>query len=110
MSKLFLDDIRPAPDSSWAVVRSYETFCDYIRENGVPDFISFDHDLADEHYPWNDPGFAEGKLDYANYREKTGYDCVKWLLDNGYKLKEWRVHSMNAVGATNIRNLILGSK
>ena len=40
-------------------------------------------------------------------REKTGYDCAKWLvdycMDNGLKLPEFEVHSMNPAGGENIR-------
>jgi len=63
MRKLFLDDIRSPKDAiglvpshmnqfywsnDWDVVRSHDEFVDFIEKNGVPDFVSFDHDLADE--------------------------------------------------------------
>ncbi len=59
---LFLDDIREPRDAfyytkelmfnlkSWDVVRNYNEFVDWVELNGLPDFISFDHDLADSHY------------------------------------------------------------
>jgi len=65
MKKLFLDDIRIPKDAiglvpsnlnqfyfenDWVIVRSFLEFCNYIQKFGLPDFISFDHDLADEHY------------------------------------------------------------
>ena len=66
MKKLFLDDIRVPfdcakymrpddlkymyEDEQWDVVRTYDDFVGYIEHFGVPDLISFDHDLADEHY------------------------------------------------------------
>ena len=83
--KLFLDDVRPAPDDSWTIVRSYDDFVAYISRYGVPDLISFDHDLG---------------------AGKSGYDCAKWLMENGYCLKMWRVHSMNPVGRDNIKFLL----
>lgn len=107
VKKLFLDDIRKPPDSSWIVVRSYDAFVAHIEEFGVPDVISFDHDLAFEHYPFADPSPTQ-EFRYGQYKEKTGYECAKWLLESGYKLKEWQVHSMNTVGAENIRKLITG--
>lgn len=91
MSSLFLDDVREAP-IGFDVVRSFEEFTAYIEKNGVPDLISFDHDL----------GYNESSS------EKTGYDCAKWLLDNGHTLKRWRIHSANPVGAERIRNLLEG--
>lgn len=92
---LFLDDIRTAPYEHWITVRSYEEFCEYITENGVPAGISFDHDLG-----------GEGR--YA----KTGYDCAKWLVKQDMNDKidiagmKWSVHSANPVGATNIRKYL----
>ena len=89
--KLYLDDIRKPKTKSWDIVRSYDEFVKYISENGVPDEISFDHDL--------------GELD-----NKTGYDCAKWLCDycwtNGVPMPLWNVHSANPVGRENITNLL----
>ena len=87
MNKLFLDDIREAPDNSWNVVRSYDEFINYIEENGAPDFISFDHDLGEA-------------------TEKTGYDCAKWLVANDYKIKDFDSHSANPPGRENIIRLL----
>ena len=87
MTKLFLDDVRDAPDASWTVVRSFDAFRDWITANGVPEVISFDHDL----------GFAV----------PTGMDCAKWIVDQGLVLQEFRVHSANPVGKENIERLLL---
>ena len=106
MRKLFLDDTRQAPDSSWDVVRSYREFVAYIEKHGVPDVISFDHDLHYEHCYPPSGDFAEQTIPYHLYKVKTGYHCAKWLIDKGYKLKEWRVHSTNAVGGSNIERIL----
>ncbi|MEP6262484.1 MAG: cyclic-phosphate processing receiver domain-containing protein [Gillisia sp.] len=53
MKKLFLDEIRN-PDwiydqieaNDFVVVRNHNEFIDYIKLNGLPDFISFDNDLG----------------------------------------------------------------
>lgn len=82
LRKLFLDDVRPAPDASWVVVRSYAAFIAHIKAHGVPDVISFDHDLG---------------------TRESGYDCARWLIEHRYRVKFWRVHSMNPVGRENIR-------
>lgn len=63
MIKLFLDDLRlPShvwrdtidpdyeDDRSWVIVRSYSAFVSWIMENGLPNLVSFDHDLVYEHY------------------------------------------------------------
>ena len=42
--KLYLDDIRPIP-FGFVGVCSYLEFVTFIEQNGLPNFISFDHDL-----------------------------------------------------------------
>ena len=75
-----------------------------------PAKISFDHDLADEHYhpTMTDPAKYEEIA--ADFKEKTGMDCAKWLIDfcmdNGLKLPEYVVHSMNPSGARNIHSIL----
>lgn len=118
--RIFLDDIRFPYDAyvytkdtsyfrlSWVIVRSYDEFVKTITKNGLPSLISFDHDLADEHYHSDDqPWSTEFSIDYFSYKEKTGYECAKWLcdycLDNNVKLPETKVHSLNQVGGSNIR-------
>jgi hypothetical protein len=123
---LFLDDIREPiqcaeymytrlknvtiyHDPDWNIVRTYKEFCDFIQTYGVPDLISFDHDLADDY------SFIETleKSDwYSNSQNRayTGYDCAKFLIgycfENEQKLPKYIVHSMNPVGTTNISNLL----
>jgi hypothetical protein len=123
MKRLFLDDVRNPIDCSlymrpaniyledWDVVRTYNEFIDYITKNGVPDEISFDHDLADEHY---NPSMYESKEKYGkkseSFREKTGYDCAKWLAEycikNIIPMPKCYVHSMNPVGRENIQSVL----
>lgn len=118
MKKLFLDDIRVPYDvfkttinplyednDSWVIVRDYYQFIEWVTNNGVPDFISFDHDLSFEHYlPENQ---SEG-IEYTQLEEKTGYDACKWLcdycLDKGIPLPNYYVHSANPVGKQNINS------
>lgn len=123
MKRLFLDDYRQPIDcfvytkdkiyyEDWVVVKNYPEFVKYISENGIPDIISFDHDLADGHYHQN---LQEGKLnyyteDFIDDYNKTGYHCAKWLidycLDNNLILSQYLVHSMNPVGKENIDGLL----
>ena len=86
----------------WIVVRNYDDFVKYITEHGVPEILSFDHDLADEHY--------ESHQEYDQYTEKTGYHCAKWLIyyciDNKKELPATiLIHSMNPAGSMNIKSL-----
>jgi hypothetical protein len=112
---LFLDDIRnpieaysytnytPFISNEWHIVRTYDEFTQYISDNGLPDFISFDHDLGEISYNtfWNDDTIIE---------EKTGMDCAKFLIDycidNNKTLPQYYVHSMNPVGKRNIINIL----
>lgn len=62
MKKLYLDDYRYPKlsfdytnnsiynDKDWDIVTNYDEFVNYIQKNGLPNLISFDHDLAGEHY------------------------------------------------------------
>lgn len=119
---LFLDDVRnPAEcvfyihnsiyvDVTWIIVRNYNEFVETIEEKGLPEIISFDHDLADEHYS---PDMYTEIYDdlYKEFKEKTGYDCAKWLvnycIDNKKDLpKTILIHSMNPVGRVNIQSYI----
>lgn len=107
--RLFLDDIRQPDDvkwtsipaGPWTVVRNYDDFVRVIQNRGMPEHISFDHDLAHEHYQ-NQSGL--------NFSEKTGFDCAKWLVEHctifGHNLPHYTIHSMNPVGAQRIRLLL----
>lgn len=97
-------------------VLNYEQFVSWITKFGLPGAISFDHDLADEHYTpeiyWTD---YEKSKEYQekvemNYQEKTGLDCAKWLvdycMDNNSDLPIFYSHSANPVGRDNILGLL----
>ena len=44
---LYLDDLRNTPEG-FERVYSYEDFVAYLEQKGLPNFISFDHDLGEE--------------------------------------------------------------
>jgi len=50
MKKLYLDDVRCPKTEGWDIVRTYDDFVSWITKNGLPDEVSFDHDLAEIHY------------------------------------------------------------
>ncbi len=109
---LWLDDYRDPfeDDGKWLVfspidspfnviwAKSYQEFIDWIKVNGLPDAICFDHDLGDKLGP----------------DEKTGLSCAKWLveyiMDNGGELPAWNIQSANPVGKDNINGLLTGFK
>jgi len=92
-------------------VKSYNEFVKWIADNGLPSKIAFDHDLADEHYA--PPDRYKDYNDWAkerNFQEKTGMDCVKWLIDycidNKLELPMWVCHSANPAGVENMSGLL----
>lgn len=99
--KLFLDDIRnvvqvfPAlTNSDFVVIRSYTAFVSYIKQNGLPYFISFDNDLGE---------------DETGQVLEDGYACAKWLVyKSNLDLTElkYNVHSANPVAKKQIESLL----
>lgn len=91
MYRLFVDDERYPVEDDWIIARSYEDAMWYVNNRGIPDYISFDHDLG---------------------TEKTGYDLAKSLcevlMDTGAPMFSYYVHSQNPVGKTNIQNYLEG--
>jgi hypothetical protein len=133
--KLFLDDIRHPEDCAaympshlsylyskekWITVRDYNEFVDFITSEGLPELISFDHDLADEHYSPLETSDLYREMEATpelvdrfyneNFVERTGYHCARWLIDycidNNQKLPQFLVHSMNPTGKINIQTLL----
>lgn len=124
---LWLDDLRnpfideegrvPLGNDKWNInwVRSFEEFYTWIEIYGVPDAVSFDHDLAPEHYTseyfWDNyeesKKFQEWKS--KSYEYPTGEACAEWLKMycgiNFKGLPEIFVHSANPVGADKIRKM-----
>jgi hypothetical protein len=110
---LFLDDIREPkdvtwiklPEVDWFIVRNYKEFVDSIKKKGLPQMVSFDHDLAPEHYAFNNSN---------NSDEPTGYDCAKWLVEfcqcHHKQFPQYYIHSMNPAGVKNIDSYIKSYK
>jgi hypothetical protein len=122
---LYLDDIREPKQSykktgddryndlHWKVVRNYQEFIEQIVLHGIPNIVSFDHDLGEEHINYYfDNGGRENPPDplKGHFTEKTGYDCAKWLVEycteNGLPMPEYLIHSANPVGSENIRAIL----
>lgn len=88
----FLDDEREPPaqlDRHWSIFRTGESMIAHIARFGLPDGISFDHDLG------------EGIM--------SGHDVIKELVEMAldgnlpYTTElQYDVHSQNPVGAKNI--------
>jgi hypothetical protein len=101
MKKLFLDDIRTiemiydkSMKTEFDIVRNYNDFVTYIKDNGLPEFISFDNDLG---------------LDENGKVAPDGYAAAKWLVyESRLDLKnlKFKVHSANPVAAEQIKGLL----
>ena len=95
---LFLDDLRNVSDvyereftNKFQVSRDIDSAKTWITQNGIPNFISFDHDLDDVSH------------------HTTGYALAKWIvdqvLDGNLEFPQnfkYQVHSANPVGRANI--------
>ena len=119
---LWLDDIRNPFEDDWLVfspitpdqviwVKSYQEFIDWIRNNGLPDAICFDHDLGMEvALKARAKGKSKRESRKLKQEEKTGYDCAKWLvdycIDNSEPLPLYNIQSANPVGKANIDGLL----
>lgn len=120
MNRLFLDDIRTPYDvfkttidpiyeynKKWVTVKSFSEFTAYISENGLPEIVSFDHDLSVEHYR---PENQSENIEYDKMEQETGYHAALWLINycksNNLSFPDWKVHSQNIEGSKNIANLI----
>jgi hypothetical protein len=86
------------PDDSLYLARSYDEAVKYVQKFGIPNFISFDHDLG---------------IDENNNLLPSGYDFAKWLVESDmdknqnipYDFKYF-VHSANPVGKENIQRYL----
>jgi len=118
---IFLDDKRHPRDAyfytknkryielQWLIVKSYDEFVYNVINIGLHNinYVSLDHDLADEHY-FKQNWETTGAIDYFSYKEKTGYEALKWMceysMDNNVKIPKILIHTFNSVGATNMYN------
>jgi hypothetical protein len=132
---IWLDDVRDPNKNDWLVfspisdyeevvwLKTYEEFTEWIINNGLPIGICFDHDLSDFQAFYNGypdrfkEDYVEGvklgkkeKWDDILAKEKTGYDCAKWLveycMDSNQPLPKWNVQSANEVGKENINRYL----
>jgi hypothetical protein len=120
---LWLDDIRNPLENNWLNfspieqpfeciwVKSYKDFVNFIKENGLPDAICFDHDLGEDvASELVSKGINKKEARRKKKELPTGYDCAKWLVDycikNNKKIPLFNIQSANPVGAENIRSLL----
>lgn len=90
--KLWVDDVRPAPDFSYFTMPSVnlsKSYIQYCENNGITlKLIDIDHDAG---------LYAFDGGDYIN--------LLNWLEETGRNYPI-RIHSMNPVGVENMRRII----
>jgi hypothetical protein len=127
---LWLDDIRDPFVGDWLMsyapqfaygdgeviwVKNFDEFVSHIKFKGIPDMISFDHDLGEDVAILKvKMGLSKRQARKEKKETKSGYDCAKWLvdycLDKEIPIPVFGVHSANPVGAENIRGLLNNAK
>lgn len=90
MTKWFIDDERfPAGNvEDWVVFRTSKEVIEYTKVHGLPDFVSFDHDLGGE----------DTSMVFINWLIEQVLDGTI-LFPAGF---DFDVHSQNPIGAKNI--------
>jgi hypothetical protein len=100
----------PEDGRHWIVVRTSAAAIAWMRKHGIPEYISFDHDLGDD-----DTGMKVAYWMAKNLLEPKNMTWAeKWFayLSGDYtKLKlprkfRYYVHSQNPVGKQNIERLM----
>lgn len=88
MVKLWHDDVRPAPEG-WVWATDNKTAQMILEDRAVSE-CSLDHDLG-----------AEGSSIFTkgSSPDGTGYDLVKWMIENDCVPQKITIHSWNGVGA-----------
>jgi hypothetical protein len=112
---LFLDDVRNPPahlSKVFDTVRDFDQFKEWVETYGIPELVSFDHDLHIEHveYFFNRGGFRNPPDPREGYFvNPTGYECADWLIRRCIELDRYPrfviVHSANPVGSEQIYNM-----
>ncbi len=103
------------PPVEWTIVRNYDDFVKTILRDGVPATVSFDHDLASEHYAeYFRAKDTDKTINYENLKEKTGYDCAKWManycVEHKCQIPPYYVHTLNYMGKLNIISVMESAK
>jgi hypothetical protein len=110
---IYLDDVRtPVNETEWIIVRNYDEFVEKVEEIGLENIntISLDHDLdKSAMVEWLYGAVRNYAIDYSKIKEKTGFDCAKWLIEKwktGAPVVKVTTHSANAIGSANIMGYI----
>lgn len=93
MTKLWLDDVRPAPDDSWSWAKTVEE-AQEILLTGEVTVASLDHDLGAIFDPDWEPG-------------GDGIDLAIWMVEEQiFPDESLTIHSWNPSGALNMKRTL----
>jgi len=103
------------PPVQWTIVRNYNDFVATIERDGLPNMVSFDHDLSDMAYKeFHRANNSDKIINYSNIPEKTGMDCARWLanycIDKRLLIPIYYIHTLNGPGAANIFSVLEGAR
>jgi hypothetical protein len=87
--KLYLDDIRNPPNSDYVVARSSEEAIIICKAQGMPDFMSLDHDLGGE----------DTTMVFL-------HRLVQEVWNGTDDPPQYQIHSANPVGSKNIESFM----
>ena len=98
------------PIAYWKVVRSYEQFMHFIRNQGMPRVISFDNDLHPTHYGHYAEACNTGKFYWENVQPKMGIHALQYILNTckelELKLPIFYIHTANHLAREEMYKLI----
>jgi hypothetical protein len=119
---LWLDDCRTPTENfgglEWVIVRNYPDFVAVLKERGLPEYTSLDHDLSKQaallYYEMKER--RETKIDYSRLSDRTGLDCLIKLMV-AHMIAEGRgeaskgpvklnIHSHNRFGVQAMKDII----
>lgn len=93
LSELSLNLINKDIFGFFIISRNYDQTVNLINQYGIPEFISFDHDLGDS---------------------KDGYEIARFMIEQDLDGKKcfpsnfsFYVHSQNPIGKENIQNILM---
>jgi len=100
-------------DDDWIIVRSYDEFVFTLNSKGVPDNVSFDHDLHQEHIDhWFSHTKQHNEILYDNFKVKTGRDCAQYLVNFCHNTNtkisgiNTFIHSANPIGQIQLQKYL----
>lgn len=99
--RVWHDDVRRPPDSSWTWVRTNEEAKVILgKDRPSVSEISLDHDLGLHEL---EPNASIEKMALKGMSpEGSGYDLVCWMIENECVPPKVTIHSWNSVGAANM--------